>query len=280
MKLLNSTAIAAIMLCVAPPAYAQADSAGDQASQQNATISPACDEPFQNVDVDNDGTVTREEAVRGVRQDFGVIDANDDGELTKEEFANCMTPGEGQEAATGDRTDENFASADIDQDQAVDREEYMASAQQAYESLDRSNDAARATWFLWLTPQELQEGAAQDMSPDMAGTRAAMNFSALDEDGDGRITAQEWKRDSVTGMTPDWSASRFSYLDADGSGAISEEEYSTAQFSALDQTQTAATQSGEAAADDTAASPSEQADGSESMDEQTIPVFMYRFRTF
>ncbi len=279
MRLLSSTALAAVVIGIAAPAYAQSDAATSQGSQQNAAMSPACDASFKNVDVDNDGMVTREEAVRGVQQDFGIIDADGNGEITKEEFANCTTPGNEQQAATGDRTDENFAGADVNQDQSVDRNEYMASAQKAYEDADRSNDAARPTWFLWLTPQELEQGAADKMSPDVAGTRAAMNFAALDENGDGKLTAAEWKRDSVSGMTPDWSASRFSYLDADGSGTVSKDEYSTAQFSALDQTKTSAMPSADASGSDAKTQSASDADG-QTMSDQSIPVFIYRFRTF
>lgn len=283
-KLLTSTSLAVVMAGVGFSALAQENaSSGAEDAAVGAVI---CDGRFANVDVDGDGFVTREEATRGIEQDFAAIDADGNGEITKTEYVDCKAQSPDQQAAKVARDAESFAAADANKDQGVDRGEYMGAAQQAYENASRSGDATPLVVYLWMTPEELQAGNARNLSAEEAGARSAMTFNALDDNGDGIIDTREWEKAIPGGGNPGGApTARFEMIDSDQSNALSREEYAQARTAMLDAMRTGSVDSGSdaggtAAADQQASDASGSGTETDAAPAVGVPVFVYRFMTF
>lgn len=283
-KLLTSTSLAVLMAGVGINAFAQEN--GSANAQSGAVGAVICDGRFANVDVDGDGFVTREEATRGIQQDFGAIDADGNGEITKTEYVDCKAQSSDQQAAETTRDAESFAAADINKDKGVDRGEYMGAAQQAYESASEASDAEPSSGYLWLTPDELKSGGAKNFSAGEAGMRSAMSFDRLDNNGDGILDTQEWEKAVPGGGNPGGAATaRFESMDADQSGSLSKDEYSQSRSAMIDEMQTGSVGGASSSeAGDTTAESQENANasGGEGNAAQAagVPVFIYHFLTF
>ena len=95
---LSFLAMAALLVSVTwCPAFAQPGQAGRGGGQMMQ-----CEEKFSAMDVNKDGTVTREEFIATRHQGghgediFKYKDANGDGKITKEEFCSRKGPGAGK----------------------------------------------------------------------------------------------------------------------------------------------------------------------------------------
>lgn len=284
--LLRTTAIAVAMGAMSIGALAQGSDASAK-DEQAAVGGLSCDAFFVYVDTDNDRMVSRQEATRAIEQDFEAIDTNDDGEISQAEYVDCKARiGEG--IAQADRTADTMAEADSDQNQSIDRDEYMRAAQQAYEGsgdASGSEDPSIITLsrYLWFTPEELQAGNFRDMSADEAGTRAAMSFAALDANQDGIVDTREWEQKVPGGdKAGGWATARFQRIDQDSTGSISKEEFAAARSGSVDETQTGsvsdAADSGTST--DTASGNAAADTGEGAQQNEGIPVFIYRFMTF
>ncbi len=85
--------------------------------------------------------------------------------------------------------------------------------------------------YVWLTPDQAKDAnGTKNMSQDEAAARAAINFSALDKNGDNKLSPDEWAQGTVSTKRDQRSANaEFDKMDKDGSGSIDENEYQSAQ---------------------------------------------------
>ena len=269
-------------ILLATGGFALTAQAQDSSEPQLTAGSPSyCDMPWVQVDGNSDGFVSQEEATGAIDTQFGAIDADGNGEITKTEYVDCKTRTGGQAAAESSRDEQNFAEADANKDSGIDRNEFRDQARQAYDDSQSAADDEQALVvlrrFVWLTPEEAQDGSAlKDMSADEVAGRSAMTFAALDQNDDDIIDTMEWsERSPPSRMTEEWASAQFDELDDNATGSISQDEYRSARSKMLDRTTTASTDqsSGSASTDDQQASQS----GS---DAEGVPVFVYRFLTF
>ena len=161
---------------------------------------------FRGMDVDGDGVITRAEW-RGSDQAFRRHDRNNDGVLSGDEVWD--------RTLDGDLTAE-FRRADRNGDGALSRAEWWADAA-TFDRVDQNRDGR-------LSLAEFLGEEVRDSSSD------PRSFAALDRNGNGVITANEWD-----GRHEDFVA-----LDADGDGVIARAEYGRANYP----TQSAAFRSG------------------------------------
>ncbi len=90
--LLRTTAIVAVMGCFSIAAQAQ-QSDGEAAGADTGTMNETsyCDKPWEKVDGNADGFVSKAEASASVENQFGQIDLDGNGELTKTEWVDCLS---------------------------------------------------------------------------------------------------------------------------------------------------------------------------------------------
>ena len=117
------------------------------------------------------------------------------------------------------------------------------------------------------------------MTADEAAGRAALNFSALDPNGDDIIDTDEWSnRSTRISRNEDWVQAEFDSLDENSSGSISPDEYRSASARMLDGMSTGSTDASDTGASDTMSGSDE---GNSAQDGQSgstgVPVFIYRF---
>lgn len=318
-NLLRTTAMSVALVALAGTAGAQSDSGGNSANtaDQTAASQTVCNTPWANVDGNEDGFVSRDEASGAVDRQFGQLDADGNDEITKTEWVDCLSSNRDSASAETDRSEENFAEADANRDQGIDPSEYRDQVEQSYRAFHQdqsetaeadsstatdnsSQDSASASTtddgpiivlrrFVWLTPQEAEDSQAmRSMSEDEVAGRAAANFSALDADGNGTLDMQEWsKRSTASAMSEGQVNARFDELDADSNDAISRSELTSAQ-EMRDEETTASTTADTSASSSSnssasAASGSGQSDTSDQTTENSdsvganTPVFFYHF---
>lgn len=200
-----------------------------------------CDRTFAVVDTDGDGIISAAEASGATSHEFQRMDADGSGTISVVEWQHCSgmaalpltgrsTMDEGDSAETsaandipdqstgaqtkggslqtanpdewveGDRpfsTDDQFQSADVNQDGVVSSEEAALAAQKAHEGQ--------------VTAVRTREDYARQYG---------RYFGAIDRDGDGTVSQQEWEL-----RTDEPSTARFEVMDADGDGEVTAKEY-------------------------------------------------------
>jgi len=146
---------------------------------------------FDRLDTNRDGRITRNEW-RSDYESFRRADENGDNILSRREFLNADTD--------TDRED-RFDYLDANNDGRIERYEWHSSAD-AFRWLDRNRDGV-------LSRAEVV-GEEQ--------TRQADRFDAIDSNGDGRITPNEWQ----------WSRRSFNQYDRNGDGVLRRDELASA----------------------------------------------------
>jgi Ca2+-binding EF-hand superfamily protein len=146
---------------------------------------------FDRLDTNRDGRITRNEW-RFDYESFRRADQNGDNILSRREFLNADTD--------TDRED-RFDYLDTNNDGRIERSEWHSSAD-AFRWLDRNRDGV-------LSRAEVV-GEEQ--------TRQSDRFDAIDSNGDGRITPNEWQ----------WSRRSFNQYDRNGDGVLRRDELASA----------------------------------------------------
>jgi Ca2+-binding EF-hand superfamily protein len=149
---------------------------------------------FYGRDSDSDGVISRREW-RGESIAFGTADTNEDGVVSLREYMAMPA----QSAEIDDRA-VRFDELDRDQDGLLRRNEWRGMGV-TFETVDRNRDGQ-------VTPREFRSSSADD---------PALQFRAMDGNRDGVLTRWEW------------SGTRDSFLrrDRNGDGLISRSEYTS-----------------------------------------------------
>ena len=281
--LLRTTAIALAIGGFSLPVHAQ--SANSNETNQVAGSQGFCDRSWNQVDANNDGVVDKSEATGAADKRFDQIDADGNGELNSAEFSKCVMQQSGQASAKSDRDEKSYSSLDLNGDNRVNVEEFRDSAQRSYEASQKEGagdkDFVVLRRFIWLSPEEAKNGADRtSMSADEASSRAALNFSALDQNGDGSLNSQEWSnRTPRLERSKEWANAKFAEIDADSSGSVTRSEYHDAEARLIDDMSTASTTGRTQGQDasNTGAKDASANDASSKDDSGGVPVFIYRF---
>jgi Ca2+-binding EF-hand superfamily protein len=275
--LFTTTAIVAAMGCFSFAAQAEQTGVSKQSSY--------CDRPWAQIDSNSDGFVSEMEAGAAADNQFAQIDSDGDGKIIKPEWAECLTRG-GQQGAESDRSEQNFADADANQDQQITRDEFRRGSQEAYESAqsDAAGDNSYVILrrYVFLTPEESGDGSTvENMSSDEAAGRSALTFGALDQNGDDIIEAQEWaERSPAIDRNQDWANAEFDRIDGDANGSITQSEYRTARQQMLDDNLTTGSVNNDTTAGESSAKTEEgSASAASAASGAGIPVYIYRFST-
>ena len=277
--LFTTTAIVAAMGCFTLGAQAQDSSQNVQTQQASY-----CDKPWTQVDGNSDGFISETEASAAVDNEFGQIDSDGDGLISQAEWTGCMDRVSGQ-TAEADRSENNFAEADTNQDQQISRDEFRRGSQQAYENAqsDNADDNSLIVLrrYVFLTPQESQDASTvQNMSSDEAAGRSALTFGSLDTNGDDRIDSNEWsEREPAITRNQNWANAQFGRIDEDATGTISQEEYRTARQQMLDEDLTTGSVGNDGSTSNNTTQTNEDSASASTASERGIPVYLYRFST-
>ncbi|MBU2531980.1 MAG: EF-hand domain-containing protein [Alphaproteobacteria bacterium] len=149
---------AALLLTIsAGSLYAQ------QATEQTEV---KCDTAYQNVDTNDDGRISKDEAEQALDRSFQKLDFDNDGEVTKAEYLACHKY---SELFASDISGYDWlASADSDKDNVVTREEAAQSS------------------------EKLFKDSSSGMSREQHARQTAFNFSQLDKNSNGKLEKSEW----------------------------------------------------------------------------------------
>ena len=270
---------------------ANANNSGSQQMVSTNISDAFCQKPWSKIDADDNGYVSKKEAQDAAKTQFKAMDSNGDGKISQQEYNNCMNAFGSEKSAMTDRSADNFKSADANQDKQVDRTEYRDMAKQSYQAMqdaEGSSDANAQPFvilrrYVWLTPDQAKDAnGMKNMSQDEAAARSAINFSALDKNGDNKLSSDEWAQGTVSTKRDQKSASaEFNKMDKDGSGSIDESEYQSAQADKVDQTTTASTnKSNDDSNVQEEAAVTDQAEDHEATGAMGTPVYVYRFMTY
>lgn len=104
-----------------------------------------------SLDVDNDGTISADEAAAAADAAFTAMDSNGDGSLTKQEFTSAnLGPGAGfnpaRVAAMRSAKEQRFTPIDANTDGTIGKDEFLDQAKTQWEASDRDGDG-RVTPF-------------------------------------------------------------------------------------------------------------------------------------
>lgn len=172
------------------------------------------------VDVDQDQMISQEEAAGDFGSVFAMLDEDGDGIIDQEEWNRQL--------------DFSMDELDDDGDGTVTRAEFMGHGEERYAQAAAEGD---------VTPEVYEESVAFWQTDPFADDAARERFAALDADGDGTLTRDEWEgadlypmeRDYYGETGPDVIYQRdafldeeelaFSDADLDGDGEVTVWEY-------------------------------------------------------
>lgn len=103
------------------------------------------------IDSNDDGVISDDEAAAQVESVFLAMDADDDGELTEEEYMTLrMGPGQGLNAERQKQMQERkrarFAPMDADKNGKVSKAEFIAAGKARFEAADTDGDGKVSPW--------------------------------------------------------------------------------------------------------------------------------------
>ncbi len=151
------------------------------------------------MDTNEDGTISREEWT-GDGETFDRLDRNDDGLLARDEIQRQFRGGRGR-GGRGADPQARFLGLDGDGDGRVSQQEFPGPPQM-FDTMDADGDG-------FITLEEMQNSR-----PGRGGRGRGAAMLQMDEDGDGRVSREEWTRPGEA----------FDRLDTDSDGFITREE--------------------------------------------------------
>jgi Ca2+-binding EF-hand superfamily protein len=189
-----------------------------------------CNAGFYEADMNADDTITQEELEQAARASFEMIDADQSGEVTAEEYEECGNRTAGTRAMPSDRSEDNFAEYDTNEDGGIDQQEFMTAASEIAGDLPAEGmPSVEMRRFVFL-PESMRQEDASGMDAEEVAARAAIMFVVLDADSDRAIGPAEWaKQEAVKTDVADMLSMGFSEADTDQSGTLSVEEYLASQ---------------------------------------------------
>lgn len=180
--------------------------------------------------------------------DFATYDANGDGQITQAEFDAARSDEMAAQAARGQLPqdidpNQTFGALDKNQDGVLSKDEFLRSLAPDSTSTRTSRaDSNQPQALVQQQPETATGRSARDLDSDIGRGFPPVNFSALDSDGDGVITALEYdvarseamERQSKQGKLLKGQDIPFSSLDKNGDGQVDTLEFQ--QFQAQRQT--------------------------------------------
>lgn len=178
---------------------------------------PRAGKILERADADKDGKVTYDELKKIApslsEERFKVMDRNGDGSLSPEEM-----PGRGA----------RFAQADTNGDKKLSKDEFKTAfpniPEERFAKMDTNGDGQ----LDGAEAQQLREGMRLGERFGEGRGREHI-FERADKDGDGKVTAEEFKQAS-----PNIPEDRFKQLDRNGDGAISKDDFGGGKAEAVE----------------------------------------------
>lgn len=233
-KLLLSTTFLCGSLIVAGPALAQTAS--------------YCDEGYKVADTNNDNMISQDELQAARDAEFEDMDLNGDGTVSRQEYSDCMGAWAAN-SAVEPADEDDLAEFDADGDGTVTVQEFMGgtekaaamqptgdTTQQTSASTDTSGTEAQGgnavepiavLRRIIIVPQAYDDDRVRSMSQDEMAARSAQRFVTTDADGDLKISREEWidmGKDHINKVTTVLNR-EFDNVDKDKSGDVSRMEY-------------------------------------------------------
>ena len=233
---------------------AQGQQQGQQGQQMQARA---------QIDTDNDGKISAEEAQAHRERMFSALDANQDSTLSPEETGGTVAVERGYVAvtrlipvvATAEVGGQMWSQMDQDQNQQISRQEYMQYGEQQFQNAQQRAGGKLTTAGVQTGAQQSgtqQQTGTQQTSPedvvrwreanvdrngdnvvsaDEAAAAWTETFHQLDRNGDEQLSQDELNRVQAQKSMVD---QRFAKLDSNGDGQITIDEFASAGHNLMD----------------------------------------------
>ena len=215
------------------------------------------------IDTDNDGKISAEEAQAHRERMFSALDANQDSTLSPEETGGIVAVERGYVAvtrlipvvATAEVGGQMWSQMDQDQNQQISRQEYMQYGEQQFQNAQQRAGGKLTTAGVQTGAQQSgtqQQTGTQQTSPedvvrwreanvdrngdnvvsaDEAAAAWTETFHQLDRNGDEQLSQDELNRVQAQKSMVD---QRFAKLDSNGDGQITIDEFASAGHNLMD----------------------------------------------
>ncbi|HEX6114152.1 MAG TPA: EF-hand domain-containing protein [Geminicoccaceae bacterium] len=215
------------------------------------------------IDTDNDGKISAEEAQAHRERMFSALDANEDSTLSPEETGGIVAVERGYVAvtrlipvvATAEVGGQMWSQMDQDQNQQISRQEYMQYGEQQFQNAQQRAGGKLTTAGVQTGAQQSgtqQQTGTQQTSPedvvrwreanvdrngdnvvsaDEAAAAWTETFHQLDRNGDEQLSQDELNRVQAQKSMVD---QRFAKLDSNGDGQITIDEFASAGHNLMD----------------------------------------------
>lgn len=226
------------------PAFAQDNGVdGSEAADTEALGTSYCNTGFFAADTNDDAILTEEEIEAASTEVFEEIDADDDGSISREEFVNCEERGLEAAQEAFSRTYGDIEAASLDEawstaaetnpqieEEGMSRDDFIGAASDAFGLLatmtleaEGAGPVAFETPFVYLGETE----RLADMTAEEFARRSAYTFELTDTDGDDRLSREEFlNRGEELTVDIEEINSRFDEMDADSDESLTPEELS------------------------------------------------------
>lgn len=222
-KLMTTSAICAF--AIAGMAYAQTTQESGGTSGSSMT-NVSCSSSLAISDTDNDGTVSQSEFENWNNSGFEQLDEDGDGRLSRSEYVDCITDMPGEQTANATGSSDEMMQADTDADGAVSAREYMTATNEAQQQAESGEgDAILLLRRFILVPASVPDRDVGLMSRSEVASSSSQRFRSMDENMDGKISANELNGDSEA-VTEKWANADFDDMDSDNDGMVTMSEYS------------------------------------------------------
>ena len=202
------------------------------ATASAAIKTPACDQPFDAIDTNDDGKISDTEAVTWRKKVFRNLDDDKDGDVSRWEFLEChagpppVATFRNPDRYLRYRDDKRFSEIDSDSDNKVYYEEYVNAGRNAFRFSQGGPNVTPKQYYEQMRgqaydPESADRNADGIITADEAAADVDRAFANLDDDGDGIITKSEWQSERRISRAD----KVFRRLDADGDQRVSMGEW-------------------------------------------------------
>ena len=240
------TFVAAVAASFSLAAPAQAE------QHQKAENGLLCEDGYSATDVDGNGYISQIEMNAYAERSATDMDTDKSGTVSRDEYVNCNNALSGTKAASTQRTEEDMAALDENEDGSLTLDEFMTGSAELQQKASGGDDAAgEASLRVIFVPESMTAPDPTEISREDHAARAGLLFLALDQDKADVMTREEFMAETPPMVDISKTLNReFDKMDTDKSGDLTQTELIQANQKRADRAQQRAEEAGAETSDD------------------------------